>query len=93
MTTRAKGRINARLDSELSNRLEYVQKETGKSATQVVRESLALYCDSIEGRKSPFAILQDSGFIGCGGAVPRVSRSADKAELTRVLEAKLGRCR
>lgn len=91
--TPPKGRINARLDSELSDRLEYVQKETGKSATQVVRESLALYCDSMERRKSPSAILRDTGFIGCGEGLPAIPRRAHKDELTRVLEAKVGRHR
>ncbi|HEX7671471.1 MAG TPA: hypothetical protein VF395_17885 [Polyangiaceae bacterium] len=91
--TATKGRINARLDSALLDRLEYVQKETGKSATQVLRESLALYCDSMQSRKSPSAILRDSGFIGCGGAARAAPRRAHKDELTRVLEAKLQRRR
>jgi hypothetical protein len=91
--TPPKGRINARLDAELSSRLEYVQRETGKSTTQILRESVALYCDFIKSRESPAAILRDMGFIGCGGGAPKARKGAHKEELTQVLEAKLARGR
>lgn len=40
-------RINARLDQDSENHLRYLQKTTGKSCTEIVKESLAYYYQSV----------------------------------------------
>jgi len=60
-------RLNARLDDDLADKLERLQRRTNKNVTEIVRESIELYArlaeDEPNRARSQF---EASGFIGCG---------------------------
>jgi hypothetical protein len=78
-------RINARLDSEHSRKLAYLQARTGKSATEIVHASLELYFEHVAGPVGSQALLE--GFVGSADADEDLSTEY-KAHLTTSLEAK-----
>jgi len=78
-------RVNARLESEHSRKLAYLQARTGKSATEIVRASLELYFEHIAGPVGSQALLE--GFVGSGQAAEDLSTEY-KSHLTTSLEAK-----
>jgi hypothetical protein len=89
MAARAAHRINARLDDELARRVALVHQRKGRSLSQIVKESLARYCDQELGETGePLAILQAAGFIGCADGPADLS-SDYKKELSRSLPRKL----
>lgn len=58
-------KINARLDDELARRVAQVQRRTRKPLTQIVKESLARYCDTeLAAPDSPLDALMRAGFVG-----------------------------
>lgn len=58
-------RINARLNDEYQEKLRLLQAQTGKSASEVVRDALDFYDDaSRQHKQSKVAILKQTGFIG-----------------------------
>jgi hypothetical protein len=61
-------RINARLDQESENHLRYLQKMTGKSYTEIMKESLACYYQSIiaDSRNKNQQLLQELAGIATG---------------------------
>jgi Ribbon-helix-helix protein, copG family len=89
-----RGRINARVDSDVASRLEYVRARTGKSITEVLREAVELYFESITSSPSPGGILADTGFIGCGDNASKTSRQPnDEARLAPSAEKRSRRRR
>jgi hypothetical protein len=78
-------RINARLESEHSRKLAYLQARTGKSATEIVRASLELYFEHIAGPVGSQALLDE--FVGSGHAAEDLSTEY-KALLTTSLATK-----
>ena len=59
-------RINARLAPRLARKVAAVQRQTRKTLTVIVRESLEAYCDSsLRGGGSAAAALEANGFVGC----------------------------
>jgi hypothetical protein len=83
-------RINARLDDELAAALERVRRRTKKSTTEMVRESLALYCQRFAAAAGDAAqIFDEHGFIGCGEGTRDLS-STYKRSLADSLAAKTG---
>lgn len=78
-------RINARLESEHSRKLAYLQARTGKSATEIVRASLELYFEHISGPAGSRALLE--AFVASAQADEALSTEY-KAHLTASLEAK-----
>jgi hypothetical protein len=88
MAARAAHRINARLDDDLARRVNLVRKRKRRSASQIVQEALARYCDQELGEGGePLAILRSAGFIGCADGPADLS-SNYKQELTRSLRRK-----
>jgi hypothetical protein len=81
-------RINARLNPGLAQKVALVQRRTHKGITQIVQESLELYCNATLAQSgSALHILESAGFVGCAeGAVDLSSRY--KEELRRSLERK-----
>lgn len=60
-------RLNARIDDDLAEKLEVLQRRTRKNVTEIVRESIELYYEHTKG--SPSRVreqLEASGFVGCG---------------------------
>jgi hypothetical protein len=59
-------RINARLEPELARKVAAVQRRTKKGLTDIVKESLELYCEAQLGEKGhAYETLKRVGFIGC----------------------------
>ena len=65
MTSR--GRLNARLEPELEQKLEYLRQRTGLSTSDVVRESTERYYEAVRtAGGSAREILEGSGFVASG---------------------------
>ena len=85
---RSEGRINARLDKELAQKVTLVRKRTSRSLSQVVKESLTRYCDEeLRDSGQPLAILKSAGFVGCADG-PEDLSSGYKKDLARSLGRK-----
>jgi len=62
--SRSERRVNARIDADLARRLDAVADRTGKTPSQIIKESLARYCEMVlERSPNPLEGLRD--FIGC----------------------------
>lgn len=62
---RSDRRVNARIDETLARRLDAVARRTGKTSSQIIKESLARYCELVlEQAPNPAEAL--TGFIGSG---------------------------
>jgi hypothetical protein len=81
-------RINARLEAGLARRVSAAQARTGKSLTDIVKESLDSYCDRLEAETTPLAALEAAGFVGSGSGARDLSSSYKQA-LSRSLARKL----
>jgi predicted DNA-binding protein len=78
-------RINARLDTELSRKLAYLRKRTGRSTTEILRASLESYYQKIHGETDAASLLEE--FVGCAeGAVDLAANY--KTELGKSLAQK-----
>jgi predicted DNA-binding protein len=75
-------RLNARIDDALAAKLDYIQRRTNQSVTDIVRESIEQYYERFrqEQERAPQA-LEQSGFIGCG---------QDDADLAATYKQRLG---
>jgi hypothetical protein len=81
-------RINARLDRELARKVAAVQRRTKKGLSQIVKESLELYCEArLHDPGHPYEALRASGFIGCAEGPPDLA-SSYKEELAASLARK-----
>jgi hypothetical protein len=81
-------RINARLDAELTRKIEALRKLTGRSTTDIVKASLESYYVATTQRASPAAAL--APFVGCAEG-PRDLSEEYKSELTKSWSKKTGR--
>lgn len=63
-------RINARLDQESEEHLRYLQEITGKSFTEIVKESLACYYQSVaaDARHKNQQLLDELSGIAASGS-------------------------
>ena len=77
-------RINARLDKKLADQVEALRRRTGKTLTQVIEESLQLYCQSQRTGEVADGL---AGFIGCADGPEDLSVQY-KAEFGRSLGRK-----
>jgi hypothetical protein len=81
-----RSRIHARLNPSLARRVETIRRRTGKSVSEIVKESLERYCESSAAdASSPYADLGD--LIGCAEGPDDLSQTY-KDELRRSLEQK-----
>jgi predicted transcriptional regulator len=78
-------RINARLEPELAKKLAYLRRRTGKSTTEIVRESLESYYERVRRACEPASALAD--FIGSAEGPADLSETY-KAELSQSLRVK-----
>lgn len=83
---RAERRLNARIDAELARRLDAVTRRTGKTTSQIIKESLTQYCAVVlERSPTPLEGLRD--FIGCARGPGDLSTTY-KQQLTESLANK-----
>jgi predicted transcriptional regulator len=78
-------RINARIDEELARKLDELRRRTGRSTTELVRESIEAYYEAEQERQHPSELL--AGLVGVGDAGANLS-SDYKELLTLGLEQK-----
>lgn len=77
-------RINARLDAELARKVQALCRRTGRSTTEIVKESLESYYQTVT-RGSPAAAL--ASLVGCAAGPPDLSETY-KDQLTHSLARK-----
>ena len=83
-------RINARLDSERTNKLRQIQALTGLTASDVVKQAIdLLYQQESRYARHRLNALLSSGFVGCAEG-PEDLASQYKRYLTSDLEEKHG---
>ena len=80
-------RVNARLDETTQQQLDYLAQVTGKSVSQVVRESVAHYYAEVKRQRKPSRFL---AMAGKGDSGRSDVASNVKAQLTEILEKKFG---
>ncbi|UJB68736.1 CopG family transcriptional regulator [Acaryochloris sp. 'Moss Beach'] len=81
-------RINARLDDEYALKLNYLQRQTEKSVTEIIKLALDAYYQEYA-QQHPIDLLTESGFIGCGEAESNLSTHY-KLDYADSLEEKYG---
>ena len=74
-----------RIDSERSRKIAYLRQRTGKSRSEVIKESLDAYFAQLSKGDKPADLLAD--FIGCADG-PSEFSSKYKANLTTPLRRK-----
>ena len=59
--------INTQIDPETTDKLTYIQQQTNQTLADVLRDAIDSYYQKLkqEQKKTPFKILEESGFIGC----------------------------
>ena len=84
-------RVNARLDEEQTGRLDELSRRTGLSRSDVLREAVRRYYETVVGREggSTAAALLASGFVGCAEGPGDLS-TRYKDDLAELLAAKHG---
>lgn len=82
-------RINARLDDEYALKLDYLQRQTEKSVTEIIKLALDAYYQEFSRQHNPIDMLTESGFIGCGESDSNLSTDY-KSEYADSLEDKYG---
>lgn len=66
------GRINARIDAELSAKLAELSRITGQSTTSIIKAALSAYFERVESSTAnPKRALE--GFIGCAEGDPELA--------------------
>jgi hypothetical protein len=78
-------RINARLDADLARKVRALCHRTGRSTTEIVKESLEAYYQTVTRSSSPATAL--ASLIGCATGPTDLSESY-KHHLTQSLERK-----
>ena len=82
-------RVNARLDEQTSQKIEYLAQATGQSVSHIVREAIAAYHLQVRGRQGvPSRLLK---MIGKGDSRRTDIASNVKQHVAEAIEAKLGR--
>ena len=66
-------RINARLDEDSARKLEFLLRRTDATVTEVVKEAIDRYYQSIHAEPEPFKVFAEAGFIGCMDGPPDLS--------------------
>lgn len=78
-------RVNARIDSDLARKLEWLKQRTGKSSTEVIKASVEAYFERVKSQQKPAEMLRD--FVGCAAGDPDLSERY-KSYLTQSLNRK-----
>ena len=80
-------RLNARIDAPLAKKVAALRRATKQTTTGVVRAALERYFEAISRDAQPYALLSESGFIGCADGPADLS-SSYKNELASSLKTK-----
>ena len=81
-------RINARLDEDRTQKMEYLIRKTGMTISEVIKQAIETYYNSVSSQKTnPVEIFNQSGFIGCSESHEDLSETY-KQEFRRGLELK-----
>jgi hypothetical protein len=82
-------RVNARLTDAAASKLVEIVKRTGSNMSDVIVKAIeAYYQQAVRDDTNCLAILQGSGFIGCGSADASLSQDY-KTLLSKSLKEKL----
>jgi predicted transcriptional regulator len=82
-------RVNARLDDEAAEQIDYLTRATGQGVSYVLRESVALYYGHVRAQRGGLAHL--GALVGKGDSGRSDIASDVKRHLGDSLSAKLGR--
>lgn len=83
-------RVNARLDKKSSQELKKIVKATEKPVSEVIRQAIHIFYNQLfEDRPPSLALLEKSGFVGCGDGPSDLSANYKKY-LMEGLEKKHG---
>ncbi len=67
-------KINARIDEDLQEKIEFLKAETHKTTSEIIKTSVDQYYNSVKSKqKSPYLIAKESGFVGSFAAEPDLS--------------------
>ena len=80
-------RINARLDQQTRERLEYIIEYTGVNLSTAIKQAIHYYYDALSENEHPAAIMEKCGFIGCAEGEEDISTTY-KDVMTQSLGAK-----
>ena len=78
-------RINARLDADLARKVRALCHRTGRSTTEIVKESLEAYYQTVTRSSNPAAAL--ASLVGCADGPTSLSATY-KNDLTQSLARK-----
>lgn len=81
--------ITTQIDLETTDKLEYIQQQTKQELSDILRAAIDDYYQKLRQgkRKTPFELLEESGFIGCCSVESDLSVNY-KEVLATELEAK-----
>ncbi len=72
-------RINARIDDELSRRVDELRRRTGQTVTEVIEAALQAWTrDQTAERPSAAEVFASTGFVGSGKGPRDLARNAKK---------------
>lgn len=72
-------RINARIDQELADKLEQIQRITGKSTSAILKAALDRYYERVQqDQVSPGEALRKLGFVASGKGTRELSSNYKK---------------
>ena len=87
MTAARQSRVNARLPDQVARKLAYLERTTGQSTTEVLRESIErYYAELVAVKRGASGVFAETGFVGCAEGPRELSRSYKNA-----LTASLGK--
>lgn len=81
--------INTQIDFETTEKLTYIQQQTNQDLPAILRAAIDDYYQKLKQKKTPFELLEESGFIGCCSVESDLSINY-KEVLATELEAKYG---
>ncbi|WP_019502820.1 hypothetical protein [Pseudanabaena sp. PCC 6802] len=83
--------IITQIDRETSEKLAYIQQQTNQSLPDILSDAIDAYYQKLKRKqeKTPFELLEESGFIGCCSVESDLSVKY-KEVLATELEAKYG---
>jgi hypothetical protein len=82
-------RVNARLDAESQRKIDYIQRRTKHSVSEIIVASLDVYYRALKGTpEGAEQILRDTGFVG-GASGPSDLSESYKERLTESLSKKV----
>lgn len=67
-------RVNARLDSDHTNKFQYIRQHTNQGTSEIMKAEIDLYYEKLrQESQKPIQLLQQSELIGCAEGSPDLS--------------------